>query len=111
MHARNIAHNLKERLRVKCTAMILTAPFDLCKTGILSLFAGFNSIETLIPIALLICANVTLQGVACGKNIIENNRVKKERVKRSRLYHLPNDTHEITSSAKCHFVKFGISGK
>jgi len=52
----------------------LTAPSDIRETRILSLFAGFNSIETLILIALLIRANVTFQGVACDKNITRNNR-------------------------------------
>lgn len=43
---------------------LLTAPFDLCEADILPLFAGFDGVQAFISIALLICANVTLQGVA-----------------------------------------------
>lgn len=70
------SHNLKKKeCKMQTNAdNVLTAPSDICETGILSLFASFYSIETLIPITLLIRANVTFQGVACDKNIIENNK-------------------------------------
>jgi len=86
----------------------LTAPFNLREANILSLFTGFDGVQAFISIALLICANVTLQGVAYGKTTLR----KTKRKRFSDLLssdHLPSDRQEITISAKCHFVKFDIS--